>query len=68
MSVFKVKYMTAPGAGHVYCRVFSASREGTTFAALGNLTVRKGEEFEDLKAAFAGAVWEEEDLSERPSK
>jgi hypothetical protein len=63
MAVFKVKYMTAPGAGHVYVRVFSAPHAELTYAALGILTIRKGEEFTDFQRAFAGATFEEEDLS-----
>jgi len=63
MSVFKVKYMTAPGARHVYVRVFSARHVELTYAALGNLTIRKGEEWIDFQRAFAGASFEEEDLN-----
>ena len=59
MAVFKVKWMTAPMIEHVYLRVFSARQPNTTFAALGNLTLRK-DEFEDFKVAFPGAIYERE--------
>lgn len=59
--IFKMKYMRSSGRGHVYCRLFSAPGEGQTFAALGNLTVRTAE-FEDMRAAMPGVVFEEEPL------
>lgn len=62
MSVFKVKWMTTPGAGHVYVRVFSSPSPNHTYAALGNLTMRKGEEWEAFQRAFSGAIYEEEHL------
>jgi len=62
MTVFKVKWMTASTAAHVYCRAFSAPNPEHTFASLGNLTIRKNE-FDALKAAFSGATFEEEDLN-----
>jgi hypothetical protein len=59
MSMFKVKYLNAPGTQHVYLRVFVTSDPPSTWAALGNLTVRKTE-FEDFKRAFSGATFEDE--------
>lgn len=61
MSVFKIKYMTAPTAKHVYCRVFASSSPNETYAALGNLTIRKSE-FEDFKRACSGTAFFDDDV------
>ena len=53
MSVFKVKYLIGPM--HVYCRVFAADRPNTTYRALGNLIMGRGEEFDDFCCLMAGA-------------
>lgn len=37
--IFRVRYMTTDVIPHVYCRLFASERPGTTFAALGNLTM-----------------------------
>jgi hypothetical protein len=50
MITFRVRYMTEPKIPHVYCRVFVADGGGT-FAATGNLTMRKSE-FEAFRKNF----------------
>ena len=60
MSVFKVKYLVAPGHKHVYVRVFTAPSPNQTYRALGNLTMGAGEEFEHFQRAFSGAHFEDD--------
>jgi len=50
MTSFRVRYQTAPGIPHVYCRVFVA-QNGGTYAATGNLTMRR-EEFDAFRQSF----------------
>jgi hypothetical protein len=57
---FRVRYMTAPGVPHIYCRVFAAPGTDATFAALGNLTMRR-EEFEAFRMTFDKAEFVAED-------
>ena len=57
---FRVRYMTAPGVPHIYCRVFAAPSTDATFAALGNLTMRR-EEFEAFRMLFKDAEFLIED-------
>jgi hypothetical protein len=61
MIMFRVRYMTAPGMPHVYCRVFVAGEGGGQFASTGNLTMRRSE-FEAFRKAFKDAefILEEE--------
>jgi hypothetical protein len=70
MSVFKIKYLQAPGAKHVYLRVFSAPSPQMTYRGLGNLTVTKGQEFEDFKLACSGIPFEDdsEETPQRPTQ
>jgi len=58
MSVFKIKYLTAPGISHVYCRLFVAPAPNMTYAGCGNFTVRAGEEFEQLQRVMSGIAFE----------
>ena len=53
MSVFRARYKTADGIPHVYLRFFASPSPNQTYAALGNLTLRKSE-FEDFKRACSG--------------
>lgn len=57
---FRVRYMTAPAVPHVYCRVFAAPNADSTFASLGNLTMRR-EEFAAFRLMFDEAEFVAED-------
>lgn len=60
--VFKIVYNDPKIGGHVYCRLFAAAGINQTYAQLtnGSITVRKGAEFEALRAAMSGVTFEEQ--------
>ncbi len=59
MSVFKIKYLSVPNGGHVYCRLFAAESQNATYAGCGNFTIRKSE-FGALQKAMSGVSFEKE--------
>lgn len=57
---FKCKYSDPQVGHHVYCRLFVARQINETYAQLGNgFNVRRGEEFDALRAAMSGVTFEE---------
>lgn len=60
--VFKIRYIDPKVGGHVYCRLYSAPQINETYSQLttGSITVRRGEEFDALRAAMSGVTFEEQ--------
>lgn len=63
--IFRVHYRGAC-LPHVYCALYAAHGENLTGALCGTFTVRAGEEFEELKKAFAGAAFIDDRVVEEP--
>ena len=58
--LFKARYRPSQAhTGHVQCRVFISPAPNRTWATLGHLTVRV-EEFESMRAAMSGVIFEPE--------
>jgi hypothetical protein len=51
---FRIRYQLA--GSHVYCRLY-VGRSDETFALTGSFTLRVGEEFDALRAAFPSAEY-----------
>lgn len=61
MSVFKIKYMSAAGYRHVYCRMLTADNPRYSYFPVGSLTVTK-EQFRAFRELLepAGVIFEEQ--------
>lgn len=61
MVTFKIKYMSAAGYRHVYCRMLTADNPRYSYFPVGSLTVTK-EQFRVLRELLepAGVIFEEQ--------